>query len=106
MFCTNFCIYIGLFYGKLDVQIGIFLIVLHSYTLILQGSFVQTALILKTLLIFNGELIAEYSENSLMWGYRVVMVMYSALFFGISKLFAKPTNPFMLYLMTGSREQM
>ena len=105
MVCTNICFYIGLLYGKLNVDKGIFLVGLQAFLFTLQASFVQIALVLKTILIFKGDLITKFTEEALMWGYRGTILVYSLFFFGIGIIFPKNTNPFMLYFMTGSKTE-
>ena len=105
---TNLCIYIGMFYGELNYNFGQFLLFVLCILFIAQISFGQMVLSLKAILVFKGELIDNFSERTLLWGYRLAVIGYM-LFLGTlgmvqTQFINEPRDAIILELMTSSKE--
>ena len=103
---SNICIYISLLYGKLNFQFGLFLIFIQNMHLLWQVACGQMVLVLKAIIIFKAELLEEFSDQAIIWGFRTATVCYAIFWgvFGYVFAHAGPRSPIILFLMTGSKE--
>ena len=97
-----------MFYGELNYNFGQFLLFVLCILFIAQISFGQMVLSLKAILVFKGELIDNFSERTLLWGYRLAVIGYM-LFLGTlgmvqTQFINEPRDAIILELMTSSKE--
>ena len=101
---ANSAIYFAIFLGdgKWNFTFALTLVFVHKLLVNFLFASCQMVLLLKTVLIFKGELISNVSDNRIHWGFRWAVWFYWLFLLGIGLGFAKPNTPFLLYLMTNS----
>ena len=84
--------YLGLLYGKVDVTLAeiIFLIVVNFGGI--ELAMVQAVVLVKALLIFKGEWLADRTDSEVIWFSRIFVMLYSGFRFLVD--FSQPPKTF------------